>query len=81
MTRSRLTDVAVLVFLGLWLAGTYVSIQQFGLDPTLILGAVVIGLLSVLMLYGHRIQHVRIGDRIHIEFETRTDRRTRGEED
>jgi hypothetical protein len=76
MTRSRLTDVAVLVFLGVYLLGTYVTIRQFGLDPVLITGAVIIGLLSVLMLYGHRIQHIQIGERIDIQFETRHDRRT-----
>lgn len=76
MTRSRLTDVAVLLFLGVYLLGTYLTIRQFGLDPVLVTGAVIIGLLSVLMLYGHRIQHIQIGDRIDIQFETRHDRRT-----
>jgi hypothetical protein len=80
MTRSRLTDVAVLVFLGVYLLGTFLTIRQFGLDPVLILGAVIIGLLSVLMLYGHRIQHIQIGERIDIQFETRHDRQTSGGE-
>lgn len=64
-----LTFVAVV-----WMAWTFATIQMHGPSLELILPAFAVGVMAILMLYGHRITYLRIGDRLVVGMETAHDR-------
>lgn len=75
MSKSRITDVLVVAFVAVWIAYTFSAIRRHGPDPYLIGGAMVIGILGTLMVYGHRIDYLQVGDTLVVGLETRHDRK------
>lgn len=72
MNRPWYVDLLAFALVALWMAWTYASIQQYGPDPVLILGAVVFAVTAILMIYGQRITHVKFG---RFEYNARQPRR------
>lgn len=80
MTKSRITDLLVGILVVLWMGWTFATVQEYGPDPWLIGGAVMIGVFGTLMLYGHRVDYLQLGDKLVVGLETRHDRRETDEE-
>lgn len=75
MTKDRLVDVFVAGFTVLWLLLTFATIQQ---QPSKILPllavALAIGLTGILLLNGHRINYLEIGNWTVVDMYNRRDR-------
>lgn len=67
MSTDRLVDVFAAVFSTAWLLLTFATIQQHpGQIVPLLIGAVAIGCVGIGVIYGHRLNYLRIGDRIEM---------------
>jgi len=71
MTKDWLVDLIVGVVTVLWMGWTFATIQETGASLQLILPALAIGFLGILMIYGHRISYLRLGDFVLVELDHR----------
>lgn len=63
MTDDKLVDVFVAGFTVLWLLLTFVTIRQYPSQMLPLLGvALAVGLTGILLLNGHRINYLKIGN-------------------
>jgi hypothetical protein len=70
MTKDRIVDVLVGLAAVLWMAWTFATIQSTSGNVLVLLGAALtVGVLTILMIYGHRINYFRIGDWLLIEMD------------
>jgi hypothetical protein len=58
--------VLTYVLVGLWMALTFATIQQYGPRPSLLLAAVTVLAAGLFMIYNQRLTYLQIGDRIII---------------
>jgi hypothetical protein len=56
-------NIAGLIVFGIYLAWTYATIQQIGASPILVGGALGMGILVLLLLFGQRITRIDTGER------------------
>lgn len=70
MTKDWLVDLIVGVVTVLWMGWTFTTISQTG-SVVLIGPALAVGFLGILMIYGHRINYLRLGDYVLVEMDHR----------
>jgi hypothetical protein len=64
MDKPWFVDVLTYVLVGVWMAWTFATIQQYGPDPWLLASAVVVLAAGLLLIYNQRLAYLRIGDRV-----------------
>lgn len=64
MDKPWFVDVLTYVLVGIWMAWTFASIQQYGPDPWLLASAVIVLAAGMLLVYNQRLAYLRIGDRV-----------------
>jgi hypothetical protein len=69
VARPWYIDGLVFVFAVLWMGWSFTVMQSIGPNLPILLAAVAVGVLGILMLYGHRINYLRIGDRFLLEMD------------
>jgi len=62
MPKPWYVDVLTFVLVGVWMAWTFATIQEYGPSLALIGGAAVIAAIGVLTIYGQRIRYLNIGN-------------------
>lgn len=78
MSNDKLTNVIMGVVASLWMAWTFATIQSNpGNTVALLLPALAVGFLAILMVTGHRINYLRIGDWAIVEMDHRRDQHPR----
>lgn len=67
MSKPWFIDVLTYCVVGLWFLLTFATIQQYGPSPALLASSVVVLITGLFMIYGQRLTHLNIGDRIVID--------------
>lgn len=69
MPKPWYIDVLIVGLVAMWMGWTFTTMQQYGPDLALILGAVFVGVVGILLVYGQRLTFLRIGDRLVVGFD------------
>jgi hypothetical protein len=64
MQKPWFIDVLTYVLVGIWMAWTFATIQQYGPSPALLGSAVVVLASGLFLIYNQRVAYFRIGDKI-----------------
>jgi len=82
MSNDKLTNLIMGVVASLWMAWTFATIQSSPSQTVaLLLPALAVGFLAILMVTGHRINYLRIGDWAVIEMDHRRDQHAQMNDD
>ena len=61
MDKPWYIDLMTGVVVLLWMGWTYATIQTYGPSPALIGGALVVGVVGMLLIYGQRLTYLQVG--------------------
>lgn len=67
MSKPWFIDLLTYAVVGLWFLLTYATMRQHGPNPSLLLSSVVMLVTGLLMIYGQRLTHLEIGERIVLD--------------
>jgi hypothetical protein len=73
MQKPWFIDVLTYVLVGVWMAWTFATIQQYGPSPALLTSAVVVLAAGLFLIYNQRVAYFRIGDYVVFESRDMTD--------
>jgi hypothetical protein len=67
VSKPWFIDVLTYAVVGLWFSLTFATIQQYGPSTALLASSVVVLITGLFMIYGQRLTHLNIGNRIIID--------------
>ena len=73
MPKPWYVDVLTFVLVGVWMAWTFATMQQYGPSASLVGSAALIAVVGVLVIYGQRLKFVQIGEKLQMGFRTPED--------
>jgi len=71
VTRPWYIDLLTYGVVLLWMAWTFATIQSVGASPTLIISALLVAIIALLVIYGQRLEYLRVGSWFELDLGTR----------
>jgi len=67
MAKPWFIDILTYALVGVWMALTFATIQIYGPGPWLLASAACVLVVGLLMIYGQRLTHLKIGERFELD--------------
>lgn len=64
MEKPWFIDILTFALVGVWMAWTFSTMQQYGPGPWLLASAVTVLAAGLLLIYNQRVSYLRIGDKV-----------------